>query len=245
MIFSVTQTAGIRNPRTGAASLSSTPLLLFLFLFCAPSTLPGQADVGLLLRNVRARFEKVHDYKADLRAELDIPGVRIPSMEATVYFKRPDKFRVVSERFAMLPRDAIAFDPTSLSEDLYDAIIQGTEKIDDKMCVKVKLLAKSDTIRLQRIVAYIDREKWLIRKLSTDPGQGHSINAVFSYTRVGKEMYLPSVITLDMKIPAGSMHRRTGKDKDGKGKEKQASARLEYSNYSVNKGLSDDVFEEK
>lgn len=221
-------------------------LLLASFSLAFSPSSSAQDDVSRILANVRKEFNKIEDYSASLHAVVNVPGVKAPPMDATVYFKQPDKVHVEAKGFAMLPRDVVAFQPSMFQEDLFDAVIQGIEKIDGITCTKVKLLAKSDTVRLQRIIMFIDTKKSLIMKMSFDPSQGGSGEVFFRYVLIAGKYFLPLTISLTMNTPALPQIKKF-QNRAPKEQPKPSSARVDltYSHYKVNTGIPDSIFKEK
>lgn len=217
---------------------------LVVMLLAAAAPLRAQ-NAQEVLRNLQQEFDNVNDYRADISATVLMPNLNVPPMKATVYYKKPDKVHIASSGFAMLPRDAVMFNPRMLGEDLYDAVVQGTELVDGAPCIKLKLLAKSDTLRLQRMMLYVDPTRWLILRMATDPAQGNSADARFTYLKVDGRWWLPSRIQLQMTLPAGSRPRSMPKEKLKETASTQSTVTIVYSNYRVNKGISDAVFHQK
>jgi hypothetical protein len=101
---------------SGKDRLSSLLLILFLAL---PGTLPAEERPGAAQRpEPRRVFEEIlkpyrnlNDYAVKIRAEIDIPTIRVPEFTATLYFKRPDRFHVETRRFAPIPRNSGIFNP--------------------------------------------------------------------------------------------------------------------------------------
>jgi hypothetical protein len=59
----------------------------------------------------QAEFEKIDDYQVDVRIKVDVDFLKMPEREATIYYKKPDKFHIDSENFAMLPKSGLNFSP--------------------------------------------------------------------------------------------------------------------------------------
>ncbi len=227
--------------------LRLAPALTFVLLVAALPALRGQTlpSAATVLENVRREFDRVKDYSADLQAVVDMPGVKVPPMAAKIWFKQPDRVHFEAKGFAMLPRDAMSMNPRMFSEDLYDAVVQGEETVDGARCLKVKLLAKSDTLRLQRAMLFVDPTRWLIVRMNTDPNQGGSAEITITYSFLENKYFLPSKVVLRMQamggIRIGPKAKNPGKD-DTAEKKKPATIVMTYTNYRVNKGVSDEIF---
>lgn len=221
-------------------TLRSTLLIIALSAVCGMSA-AAQGEAYALLDRIQAVYARIDDYRVDITASVDMKGLSVPEMKATVYYKKPDRMHIESDGFAMLPRDAVGFHPGMFEKEQYDAVIQGKEKVGGVSCVKLKLLARDDSIRLQRATLYIDPKRDVVLRMDADPGQGASAQALFTYTKVQGRHWLPATIEISMDAP---MHmRRPGmKKKDGDADSK-ARISLRYRNYVVNKGIPDSVFD--
>jgi hypothetical protein len=222
---------------------------IFISLLCVciflPVTILAQQDAGELLDEVKAQYVRVNDYKVRINAIIKMKGLSVPPMDATMYFKKPDKIHIESDGFAMLPRDAVGFHPAMFNKDDYDLVLQGSTLIQGVACTKVKLLARSDTIRLQRAMIYVDSKRALILRMDFDPGAGASATADFTYAFVENKYFLPSRIEIEMASP---MHRQRPGHKpttDENSDEQKARITMNYSSYVVNKGIPDSVFDRK
>ncbi|MBL0173725.1 MAG: hypothetical protein IPP94_00380 [Ignavibacteria bacterium] len=215
-----------------------------LLTLAAVQAQPGPT-AGQVLKRVQGEFEKVRDYSADISTVVDVPGIKTPPMTAKIFFKKPDKVHIESSGFAMLPRDAVTYNPMAFNEDLFDAVLQGEETVNGVKCLKVKLLAKSDTVRLQRAMLCVDPARWLVLKMTTDPAQGGSADVIFTYAYIDNAYFLPSKISLQMINPTGfreSKGHGMKMDAPVAGDKRKASVSLVYSNHRVNKGIPDSIF---
>lgn len=195
-----------------------------------------------LLERIHVQYDRVRDYQVDINATVDMERMQMPEMKARMYFKQPDKVHIESEGFAMLPRDAVSFRPTMFDSDQYDMVIQGTEKVRGHSCTKLKLLANSDTVRLQRVMLYVDTKRDLVLRMDADPGAGASATVEFVYTKVKGKYWLPKSISLEMDSPM-SFRRPGVQRKKQSAAPAKAKITLTYSDYIVNKGIPDSRFQ--
>ncbi len=199
------------------------------------------ASPAQLLERVQQQHDRVRDYQVDISATVDMERMQVPEMNARLYFKQPDKVHIESDGFAMLPRDAVSFRPSMFDTEQYDMVIQGTETIRGIRCTKLKLLATSDTVRLQRAMLYIDTKRDIVLRMDADPGAGASAMADFTYTKVNGMYWLPKAITLEMDSPM-SFRRPGVKRKSKDSAPAKAKITLSYTHYVVNKGIPDSRF---
>jgi len=231
------------------ARAAAFAVLLAAFSSSCPADLFSQTTVTAAeaLAGVQKEFSRINDYRADLRVETDIPGVKTPPMEATLYFRKPDRMHLEARGFAMLPRDAVSFNPGVFTEDAYDATLQGEETVDGVRCLKIKHLAKFATLRLQRAMLFVDPTRMLVMKLNTDPAQGGSAEINIKYVFVQNSFFLPGRVIIEMAAAAAPRAGIPGKPprwetgaQNSRGKKPRIT--MTYSNHVVNKGIPDAVF---
>ncbi len=208
---------------------------LFLFAQKAPSA-------SEILGKMHAVYDAVKNYTADVTVEASIPGINVKPMSAKIYFKQPDKFKVESTGFAMIPRDILLFNSRYLSEEYYDAVVQGEETVDGVRCTKLKLLARLDSLPLQRITLFIDPTQWVPVRMITDPKKGATMDIRLQHTLVKNRYVVPSSITVSMEVPRMSR----GPNATGREENKRTPARgtivVRYRNYRINAGIPDAKF---
>jgi len=91
----------------------------------------NELTVDDILKNLQSTFAEIEDYTALLHVETDIKQIRVPKMEVKIFFKQPDRLRLKSKGFAMLPREGMFINPNRFSkEDFYMSIL-GKESFKD------------------------------------------------------------------------------------------------------------------
>jgi len=101
---------------SGKDRLSS---LLLILLLALPGTLRAEERPGAAQRpeprqvfeELLKPYQNLNDYTVKIRAEIDIPAIRVPNFTAILYFKKPDRFHVETRRFAPIPRNSGVFNP--------------------------------------------------------------------------------------------------------------------------------------
>jgi len=215
---------------------------------------PGRAVAQRLpsgdavLHRFEETFADVRDFTVTVSAAIDMERIRVPKMEATVYFKKPDKFHVVSSGFMMLPREGMALDP-ALLRARYRADVQALDTVDGRAAYRLELTAKSPAGGMNEFRLWIDRVTWTPLRMDANPYEGRSLSMRFEYALVEGRIWLPVVIRANFDV------RDTRADRpgvpDATGQEYQEPPRaapragsmtIRYSEYRLNTGLSDDIF---
>jgi hypothetical protein len=225
-----------------------TNFLIGIFLLSAGT---GNAQTAQsILNGVYGNFQKVKDYQADANVKVDIPFLKMSPIDAKVYFKQKDKFRVVSKSIAILPKQNIN-QVFSLFADstTYTSILQGTEKIGATATSIVSIIPNSDTSDLVLGKFWIDTQRHIILKSQLTTRSNGTIISEYTYGKYA-EYGLPdnAIFTVDVKkfkipkaVAADLNNSETPKDPKEK-ENKKGKIYLTITNYIINKGVSDDVF---
>jgi hypothetical protein len=209
-------------------------------------------NADTVLARVVKGFADVHDFVVTIDAELKMERVQVPKMHATMNFKRPDKVHFISQSFLFMPREGVTLNPAVLSER-YDASFLGTDTLDGRMVYKLQLAAKEKKTRLRQMYAWIDSTHWTIAKIETIPHEGRTLSMVFTYEFVQEKFWLPARIIFTFGSTTEgekTVDDSTSQPADQfsqmqRGVPRNGSATILYSNYKVNVGLEDSIFEEK
>jgi outer membrane lipoprotein-sorting protein len=229
-------------------------LLCWPFTFHAGAQKKQQEPSGpAVLQNVSKGSEGVRDYVATIEAKVDMERLRVPKMAATLYFKKPDKVHFDAPGFAMLPREGIVMNAGTL-RSRYDAVNIGSDEKDGKTLLKLKLTGKTPNIRPSELLLWVDQSTWTIARMESVPYQGRVLKLEFTYETVAGGFVLPKTLKatfeaaardttqrpLDVDLPnappIGDLNQRAPRS---------GSITVQYRDYKINVGLSDELFEKK
>ena len=85
-----------------------------MILFAAIILYVQQQNPDEILNNVKSKLESFDDYQVDLNITVDMEFLRIPDVSSKVYFKQPDKIKLESNDFAVLPKEGVNFSTAQL-----------------------------------------------------------------------------------------------------------------------------------
>ena len=226
---------------------------LFLLTVIINFSLHAQIkDPDPILENVKKEFEKIEDYQVDVKVKVDVDFLKMPDREAIVYFKKPDKFHIDSENFALLPKSGLNFSPLAFLNYNYSAFYVREDTINGKISTVIKVIPLDSNTDVILSTLWIDTKKNIILKVeSTKKPQG-TYTIDFEYLKTKQGFWLPSSMVFSFTVDAGIYPGNLGKEKKSNpDKSKNDSVEpevgkvfLTYSNYQVNIGLSDVIFEE-
>lgn len=222
------------------ASVLAAGTLGLIMLGAGPADPSGEQ----ILRNIEAGRAAVKDYTVNLDIVADVEHVKVPPMKAKMYFKYPDKVHFDSKGFALLPREGLALNPENLIK-LYTVNRVSRDTIDGTPEFTLDLRAKSEKTRIQWLAVSANPTRWTIDRVQTRRGGDRLMSMQFRYERV-ETYWLPTEAVASFSVamdttesgtpdPTSPMRPpqvpRTGK------------IMLRFSDYLVNTGLSDSLFE--
>ena len=239
--------------------------LVFLFLL---TTFHAYAqDVNGILKKVKEKLGQVKDYQADAMMKLNVPFLQVPDSKVIVYYKQPDKFRIRQQKgISLVPRGGISINlNTLLSENKYTAVDAGKSTINNQPVNVIKLLPLNDEEEVVLSTLYVDTKSSLVKKIVTTTKENGSYTIEFIYGKYSswalpdelvfsfntKDYKLPKGMTFDYeedttRIEGGKGEKDKGEKggKDDKGaKAGKGEVKISFINYTINKGVPDNVFE--
>jgi outer membrane lipoprotein-sorting protein len=217
----------------------------FVLLFLLSSGLiQAQEDPTRYLDALEKKYSGLKDYTVDVIVRFDVEALKAPDMQARLYYKAPDKMKVESKNVFFFPKEGGYFNPSLFRKKDFDARLLERLTYDGRKAVRLRLTPTETNRHQQGFVLTIDTERNLIREISTSPSEGRTIRAVIGYGEF-TDFELPVHIELHLDIPSvepngmkefGSFGQRP--------KRITGKVKIAYSNYKVNSGLRDEIFNE-
>ncbi len=225
-----------------------TKKLFALFVMIFTFSVMKAQTPGELLEKIKLKLNSVNDYQADGKMKTNVIFIKAPVANVKVYFKKPDMLRIRNEKgISFIPKGSVNVNLGSLfiNNTGYDIIDMGNQ---DGLRV-LKLLPKDENSDIVLSTLYIDEKGLLVKKARTTTKESGTYELEMSYGKYASYGLADKVVftfnTKDYKLPKGV----TFDYDDGSKKERTPAAgeqkgRVEiiYSNYIINKGISDEVF---
>lgn len=225
-------------------------LLIIVFIIVS-SINAQQKDPQKILDAVIQKFNKVKDYEADISAKVDISFIKVPETKAKVYFKHPDKTKIDSKGFAMLPKQSVNFSPADLLKGDFNTFYVKTEKVNNVNLDVIKIIPNDDSSDVILSTLWVDEKLMQIKKVEMTGKRSGTTSIELEYA--DKNFSLPSKVVFSFNLGnvAVPQQTQTNQDNDehqqrrGRNQSLSGSVILTYSNYKINKGIPDSFFEEK
>jgi len=225
-------------------------LLTVLILVSLP-VFAQTKDPQLLLEAVQKKFQLVKDYEADVTIKVDVDFVKIPLKKGTIWFLQPDKVKVKTPGFALLPKKGMNFSPNQLFTGKYATIYAREEKVGDVMTSVVKVIPQDENDDIILSTLWIDPVRNVIRKLETTTKSEGTYSMLFNYGEVIGKYDLPREIIFNFdlrknELPIGLTGDFENSAPKQKGtKNSRGTVTINYLKYIVNEGKAIPIFKSK
>ena len=225
-------------------------LFTFLIIFVSAATLSAQSNANKVLHGVYSKVQKAKDYSVNVHIKVDMPFIRMLPVDAKIYFKQKDKFKVESKSIAIVPRQGFDQSSKMLADtNSFTAIEQGKEMIGTIETAIINVIPLSDTSDLILGKLWIDTKQNVILKSQLTTKSNGTILTEYTYGAQAAyglpDQMIFSVDVKKFKIPksvAADMNNSSTDKKDEKDKNKKGKIFITLSDYQINKGIPDSVF---
>lgn len=223
--------------------LSLTVFIITVSLFAQ------KPDPEVILENVKKEFEKIDDYQVNVKIKVDVEFLKIPERQAKIYYKKPDKLQIESDNFAMLPKSGLNFSPLGFLSYKYTAFYEKEDTINGKLVSVVKVIPIEANADVILSTFWIDTERNLILKIESSRKPQGTFTIYLDYLKTKGNFWLPSSMVFTFSLEPGMLPGRIAEELYKGNKQdneaKKGSVYLFYSDYKVNQGLPDSLFEQK
>ncbi len=226
-------------------------VLLFLFTFHF-SLFTYSQDMSALVMKVKDRLDLVSDYEAEGRMKTDVAFIKAPIGKVRVYYKKPDKFRLKKDGgISLLPKGGVSVNMNTIfAATDFVALAAGEAVVGGTKTRVVKLLPVNESSDIVLTTMYIDEASLLVKKMITTTKENGTYEIEMTYGRFARYSLPDKVVfefnTKDYKLPRGITLEFDDNEKQltdaEKLKNKKGRVEITYTNYVINKGISDSVF---
>lgn len=209
----------------------ASALLIVLALTAGLAHAAGPSADAIFAR-LKQGFAGVNDYRADVSLTIKGPNVSINGMRMTMYFKKPNKIHIeAAQGMAMIPPGGFLGNPINELAAGARPIYLGSERKLGRDCHVLKLANPGPNSKMPPVTLWVDKEHTVMVAMEMSGEMG--VTSSWRYEKIGGKYYLPAEISAEMCMPGG---RNAGQ---------RSKATINFTNYRVNKGISDKVFQEK
>jgi len=207
-------------------------------------------DAMTLVKQVKAKLDKVNDYTAMGKMKTDVAFLKVPVATVNIYFKKPNKFRISKEKgISIMPKGGVSVNMQSvLMDNNFVALDAGAADISGKPVKVIKLLPISESSDVVLTTLYIDVANLLIAKATTTTKENGTYDVELTYNKWAAyalpDKMVFSFNTKDYKLPKGVTLEFDDGERPNleKLKDKKGRVEITYIQYEINKGLPDSFF---
>jgi outer membrane lipoprotein-sorting protein len=206
-----------------------------------------------LLKNIREKLEKVNDYQAKGKLKTNVTFIKAPVAAVKVYYKKPDKLKIINESgISFIPKGSVNINLNKFLSGTvaYEVVDAGKDAATGWRVLKLLPADENSDIVLSTL--YIDEKTALIRKAKNTTKDNGTYELDMDYGNYAAYGLPDKVIftfnTKDYKLPKGvtlDYDDGTNKKPEENLKNKKGKVEITYSEYTINKGVDDAVFNQK
>ena len=223
---------------------------LLVFLLLALSMQAQTAEE--VIKNVRAKLDKVNDYEARGKMKTNVIFIKAPIANVKVYYKKPNQLRIINESgISFIPKGSVNINLSTIfvNSTGFDMIDAGKESGTGLRIIK--LLPKDENAEIVLSTLFIDETLSLIRKSKTTTRESGTYELEMVYGKYAAYGLADKVVfsfhIKDYKLPKGvTFDYDDGTKKEpnaNKLQNKKGKVEITYSGYIINKGVRDDIFQ--
>lgn len=224
----------------------------------------GATTAQELMDQIKQRMKGARTYIADMKLKVDIPFLKAPPSEATIWFKAPNKTHIESPGFAMIPKQGADLSAATLLAAPYTAFDSGLEAFHGTTMRKIRIIPLDDDAEIAVATVWVDTTQMVPRKVVSTAKRGGTFTAELVYANEeARQFCLPSYIKLffdigEFKLPKtmtgdfdeeedGDQNTENGHQRAAGNEERaldknKAIVQIWYKNYRINVPIADSVF---
>ncbi len=201
-------------------------------------------NIEKIFEQIKNKLDKVNDYSAEVNIAVNMDFLKMPKSKAEIFFKKPDKFKMKSSSFAILPKAGIDFNPQRILDYDFSSEFVGDTLVDESKVSLYKITPNTDTLKFVSAVLAIDETEMLIRQLILTSDNNAKVITSFSYDKQ-KEFALPSELKVyfdfsEVEGDPTKKRRNRNIPENFKGE-----ITITYRDYKINQGIDDAIFIEE
>ncbi len=232
-------------------------------LFFTNNLFSNNENIRRMIDNTEKMYRSVNDYKVEMTISVSVPAFRMPKKKYKVFFKQPNKVKIKSRGFGILPRTGMFTSPIENFNNLTDIRInKGSVRLgENKIMMVGNVIVDSLAIEMPNDYAklsfkptvdvIIDTSNWVVTNVITKIDTLKIMEIQNEYTLVNDKFLLPLESKVEYFIKDSRFSKWLKKDigllfgNENKinGDMVKGLITVKYDNYQINKGIKDSIFD--
>ena len=239
--------------------------ILFMFLL-ANSNAFSNNNPEYIIKKTDDQFREINNYQVDMVISIAIPAFRMPKKKYKVYFKQPDKIKVKSRGFGLLPKTGMFTSPLEnfsnlsnirFSKDLLRTNPNEIMLVGDLVLDSLAIDVPNEYARLTfkpTVDVKVDTQNWVITQVLTKIDTVKIMEINNFYDVVDDYFYMPVRSTVEYYVKDARISKWINKDigtimgnnhnMNIESDMVKGLISVNYAKYRVNRGIKDSIFED-
>ena len=239
--------------------------ILLLFLLANSNALSNK-NPEYIIKKTDDQFREINNYQVDMVISIAIPAFRMPKKKYKVYFKQPDKIKVKSRGFGLLPKTGMFTSPienfSNLSNIRFSKDLSRTNPneimlVGDLVLDSLALDVPNEYARLTfkpTVDVKVDTQNWVITQVLTKIDTVKIMEINNFYDIVDDSFYMPIRSTVEYYVKDARLSKWINKDigtimgnnhnMNIESDMVKGLISVNYAKYRVNRGIKDSIFED-
>ena len=237
--------------------------LFFIFVNLLFSN--NSSQINRIIEKTNKQYMLVNNFETTMNVSLNVPGFRMPKKVYKVYYKLPNKIKINTKGFGVLPKTGLFTSPSDNFDNLKNLSLNINKNSNN--CILISGTVISDSLKAQFPNEYakltfvpivdvvVDTTKWIIKSVTTriDTVKLFEINNNFQ--KFENKYYMPVKSQIKYYIKDAKLANWLNNDlggimKMGDSPEAasdvvQGTIKITYDKYKINKGIPDKVFSKR
>lgn len=222
--------------------------------FLLSSTIVFGQTASDVLSKLTAKFNAVKDYTVNAHISADIPMINIMPSNVKIYFKQKDKFKIESKGIVIVPKQGFTeLNDFIANQSKYTPVFGEDMLIRNVATRLINIIPNEGSGDIILAKIWVDPINMVIMRSQITTQSNGTVKVDYTY---GDQLSkgLPSIMKFEIdvkkfKIPksvAADINKTASDKKKAKDRQrKTGTVTITLSNYKVNTGLADSVFEKK
>lgn len=197
---------------------------------------------------IMQKYNNVKDYKVQVKVTADVPMVKILPSKATIYFKQKNKFKISSKGIVLLPKQGFSEMYDFLATPTkYIAVYGSFEMVEKSKAHIINIIPNGVANEMVLAKLWVDETNDVILKSQITTKSNGTILTTYEY-QDQLSFGLPSKMTFEIEVKKFKLPKSVTSDINNVKKEKAAKKKkgtivLILTDYIVNSGLENSIFE--
>lgn len=138
-------------------------------------------NAGKITKALLEKTEKVEGYKAKVKIKIDIDFLKMKDRTATVTYRKPDKFEIESDGFALLPKNGSNMEYMQILREKHTALFVRKDNLNGKEVSVIKVIPQTADAETVLAEMWIEPDENRLYKVEAYTKNSGSYNILFEY----------------------------------------------------------------